>query len=106
MIMAKKYEPIEEEPVMASEAIGTYNGSISQADALWALIVNQAKDVQMVLKERLDNLFSYHEQIVPYTMEEINARIDESERQIDAGDVVLGDDVHRMMREYIDSLAV
>lgn len=104
--MARKYEFIEEEPVMASEDVGLYTGSISQTDALWALIVNQAKDVQMILKERLDNLFSYHEQITPYTMEEINARIDESERQIEAGDVVSGDNVHRMMREYIDSLAV
>lgn len=37
------------------------------------------------------------EDLVPYTMEEINARIDEAEADIDAGRVYSSEQVHKMM---------
>lgn len=36
-----------------------------------------------------------------YSMEEINSRIDESEAQMIAGEVLSGEEVHDKMRQYI-----
>lgn len=37
------------------------------------------------------------EELTPYTMEEINARIDEAEADIDAGRVYTSEQMHKMM---------
>lgn len=39
----------------------------------------------------------FQEDLTPYTMEEINARIDEAEADIDAGRVYTSEQMHKMM---------
>lgn len=104
--MVKKYDITEDESQMANEpAMSLYSG-VGIADALWALIVNQSEEVQSVIAERLNRLRSRTSRAVPYTMEEINSRIDESEAQIMAGEVLSGEEVHDKMRQYINNMAV
>lgn len=105
--MTKKYELSEEEQVMASEPVTAYAslGEISTTEALWALIINQARDVQMTIKNRLDKLFPVNEDLTPYTMEELLGRIEEAEKEIEAGDVIPGEEVHKQMRDYVNSFA-
>ena len=96
----------EDETQMVNEpAMSLYTGT-SIADALWALIVNQSEEVQSVIAELLNHLLSKTNRAVPYTMEEINSRIDESEAQMMAGEVLPGEEVHDKMRQYINNLAV
>lgn len=103
--MVKKYDIPNDEPQMVSESMGAGYGAISATEALWALIINQAKDVQFALKERLDRLFTSEAPIVPYTMEELQARIEESTTQMENGDVVSGEDVYKSMRSFVNSLS-
>lgn len=42
-------------------------------------------------------IVAQEEKITPYTMEEINARIDEAEADIDAGRVYTSEQMHKMM---------
>lgn len=46
------------------------------------------------------------EDVLAYTAEELNARIDEAETQMMSGDVLDGEMVHDRMRNYIKSMAV
>lgn len=103
--MSITYKHIETEPVMVEEptlAIADA-GRINAADALWTLITQQARDIQMIIKNRLDNLFAESEQLPPYTIEEIYSRIDESEKQMEVGETISGDDVHQQMLDYINN---
>ena len=47
-----------------------------------------------------------HRKLEPYTMEEINARIDESERQIAAGMVYTEEESDAMMDQIVDELSI
>ena len=52
------------------------------------------------LKEELEEVeMKAHEDAVPYTMAEINARIDESERQVCDGDVFSDEDIDAELKE-------
>ena len=44
------------------------------------------------------------EHLTPYTMEEINAWIDESLADVKAGRTISSEEAHRQMKEYIASL--
>lgn len=44
------------------------------------------------------------EELTPYTLEELNARIDESEADIEAGRVISAEEMKREMRKFISSL--
>ena len=103
--MDKNYEINNEEPMMANEPAISY-GSISTADALWALIEQQARSVQLVIKERIDKLLSKQQDYVPYTIDELHSRLDESEMQMEQGDVIAGEKVHDDVRSLINSMAV
>lgn len=58
--MAKKYEHIEEESMMLSEAMDLplTNVQSEQLEALWTLIKSQGRLVQEKLLDRLNRLFS------------------------------------------------
>lgn len=102
--MSKTYEIIEDEAKMVEEPLTIADvAKISTADALWTLITQQARDIQITLKNRLDTLFADAEELPPYTMEELSDRIDESERQIEAGETISGEEVHQRMFDYINA---
>lgn len=101
--MAKKYTYPEEEPQMACEDIAVSYSPNGIADAIWTLIVNQTVEVQTILAERLNNLRSRSE-VKPYTIEELNSRIDEAEQQMSCGEIVSGEQVHARMRNLINNL--
>lgn len=42
--------------------------------------------------------------VKPYTYQELNSRIDESERQMESGETISGEQVHEEMRNYLKSL--
>ena len=56
------YQSVSDEQLMASEPSVAYLNSISQVDALWTLIANQAESVQRILEERLHNRVMISEQ--------------------------------------------
>ena len=61
-----KYESVSDEQLMANEPSVAYPNSISQVDALWTLIANQAESVQRILEERLHNRIMISEQQFAY----------------------------------------
>lgn len=83
-----KYTPIEDSTTgMVSEPLGTYNAIVSPLDALWALVLEQAEDVQKALELRLRHLLSQRsEQSIPYTAEELHERVTLSEEQFSQGE--------------------
>lgn len=86
----------------ASEDVSiAYQGAPNQLDAIWESIISQTSEVQNILLERLAKLCS---SVKPYTYEELNSRIDESERQIESGEIMSGEQVHEEMRNYLKSL--
>ena len=44
------------------------------------------------------------EHLTPYTMEELNARIDQALADVKAGRTISSEEAHRQMKEYIASL--
>lgn len=60
------YERVSDEQLMANEPSVAYPNSISQVDALWTLIANQAESVQRILEERLHNRIMISEQQFAY----------------------------------------
>ena len=63
-----------------------------------------------LLKEQLTEyakqLISFNrekENVVPYTIEELQTRVAESEAQYNAGEVYSQDEVHQMMDEFVNS---
>lgn len=101
--MAKKYTLPEEVPTMAKEDIAINYPSSSIVDALWTLIVNQTEEVQSLIAERLSSLH-VKSNIEPYTIAELNYRIDMAEQQMLDGDTVSGEYVHERMRNIIESI--
>lgn len=82
-----KYELPEEEQMVVNEAVVNYNTTISPLDALWALVLEQADDVQRKLELRLRHLLSQKDNIsMPYTAEELHERITLSEEQFSKGE--------------------
>lgn len=78
-----------------------YQGAENQLDAIWESIVSQTSEVQNILLARLTKLCS---SVKPYTYQELNSRIDESERQMESGETISGEQVHEEMRNYLKSL--
>lgn len=101
--MVKKYTYPEEEPQMAKEDIAINYPSNSVADAIWTLIVNQTEEVQSLIAERLSRLH-LKSTVEPYTIAELNSRIDMAEQQMVDGDIVSGEFVHERMRNIIESM--
>lgn len=83
----KKYELIEDHATgMVSESLGTYTPQVSTLDALWALVLDQAEDVQRSLEQRLRHLLAHKNELsTPYTTEELHQRITLSEEQFSQG---------------------
>lgn len=98
-----KYEHTEETPQMAKEDIAISYPSNSIVDAIWTLIVNQTEEVQELIADRLNK---HHKRatVKPYTIAELNSRIDAAEQQMSNGDVVPGEEVHNRMRNLINSI--
>lgn len=80
-----------------------YKGAENQLDAIWECIVSQTSEVQNILLDRLVKLCN---SVKPYTYQEIDSRINESELQMESGETMLGDHVHEEMRNYLKSLTV
>ena len=77
---------------------------MSAVDALWTLYRQQSQWVRNALRDRINSQDEKQEseQLKPYTMEEINAMIDQSERDSAAG---LGQDSEEMFRELEEEFA-
>lgn len=101
--MAKEYTYLEEEPQMVREDIAVSYTPNGIADAIWTLILNQTLEVQTIIADRLDNLRRKSE-VKPYSLEELNSRIDEAERQMECGEIMPGDQIHARMRNLVNSL--
>lgn len=101
--MAKEYTYPEEKPQMVREDICVNYPTNGIADAIWTLIVNQTAEVQAVIADRLNKLHSKSE-VEPYTITELNARIDEAEQQMACGEILSGEDVHNRMRNIINNI--
>lgn len=101
--MAKEYTYLEEEPQMVREDIAVSYTPNGIADAIWTLILNQTLEVQTIIADRLDNLRRKSE-VKPYSLEELNSRIDEAERQMECGEIMPGEQIHARMRNLVNSL--
>ena len=66
---------------------------------------NRPKTYEMNEEETADVLRE-DSPLLPYTMEEINAVIDESEQQIANGECYTQEEVHRMMDEFVRYQAI
>ena len=78
------------------------NLSVNQ---LWHLAQSLSADNKRWLAEKLyQSVEEEEEHLTPYTMEEIYERIRRSEEDIAAGRTYSSEEVHRQMREYIESL--
>lgn len=99
----KKYDISEEESQMVKEDVALTYPSSGIVDAIWTLLLDQTTEVQVAIAERLNKL-CHTSTLKPYTLEELNARIDESEQQMLCGDTVPGEQVHMRMRNIINSL--
>lgn len=73
------------------------NTTIS-ADYVWDLAQSLSLDNQKWLANKLhESIERQEESLPPYTMEELDARIDEALEDIKAGRVYSSEEVHRMM---------
>lgn len=101
----KKYE-VEEDLTsgMVSEPAVTYNPTISTLDALWALVLNQAEDVQRSLELRLRHLLLHRNELsTPYTAEELHERITLSEEQFSQGQCFSHTEVQDKVNKLFES---
>lgn len=99
------YQSVSDEQLMASEQSVAYPNSISQVDALWTLIANQAESVQRILEERLHNLLLQKDKQIgaSYTMEELHNRIMISEQQFANGEMKSQDEVNKDVEALFES---
>ena len=99
------YQSVSDEQLMASEQSVAYPNSISQVDALWTLIANQAESVQRILEERLHNLLLQKDKQIgaSYTMEELHNRIMISEQQFANGEIKSQDEVNKDVEALFES---
>ena len=103
--MNRQYEINDKDSMMAKEP-ALSPAAISTTDALWTLIAQQTYSVQLAIKERIDQLLSSAQDPVAYSMEELHNRLDESELQMEQGDIISGDNIHDDIRSFINSLPV
>lgn len=101
--MSEKYTYPEEQPQMVREDFCVNYPTNGIADAIWTLIMNQTAEVQAIIAERLNKLRSKPE-VKPYTIAELNARIDEAEQQMVCGETLSGEEVHKRMRNIINNI--
>lgn len=101
--MEKKYNLPEQSPEILNEDIAINYPSSSIVDAIWTLIVNQSEEVQTLIAARLNKLRKQTD-AKPYSIAELNSRIDTAEQQMANGDVVSGEEVHERMRSIINSI--
>ena len=99
------YQSVSDEQLMASEQSVAYPNSISQVDALWTLIANQAESVQRILEDRLHNLLLQKDKQIgaSYTMEELHNRIMISEQQFANGEIKSQDEVNKDVEALFES---
>lgn len=89
---------------IASESLGTYNATISPLDALWALVLNQAEDVQRNLEIRLRHLLLQKDKLsMPYTEEELHERVTLSEEQFSKGQCLSNAEVQGKVKKLFES---
>ena len=89
---------------VASESIDAYNTAISPLDALWALVLEQAEDVQRGLELRLRHLLSRKDEIPkPYTVEELHERVTLSEEQFSKGQYFSNAEVQDKVNKLFES---
>ncbi len=79
------------------------NATLSVQD-LWSQILALPACDRHWLQDKLNVYEGEEEDLTPYTMEEIYERIRRSEEDIAAGRTYSSEEVHRQMREYIESL--
>lgn len=93
----------DEEKQMVREPVLAYGASISQLDAIWALVLNQAEDVQRALEKRLHDLLVHKSERHTYTMEELHDRIALSEKQFAAGQYMTHEEVSHQLENLFES---
>ena len=80
------------------------NATLSVQD-LWSQILALPADDRHWLQDKLKVYESEEEEhLTPYTMEELNARIDQALADVKAGRTISSEEAHRQMKEYIASL--
>ena len=79
------------------------NATLSVQD-LWSQILALPAADRHWLLDKLNVYEEEEEHLTPYTMEEIYERIRRSEEDIAAGRTYSSEEVHRQIREYIESL--
>ena len=79
------------------------NATLSVQD-LWSQILALPAADRHWLQDKLNVYEEEEEHLTPYTMEEIYERIRRSEEDSAAGRTYSSEEVHRQMREYIESL--
>ena len=67
------------------------------SDALWNMLQSLSPDTKRWLGEKLIEASEEEQRLTPYTMEEINARIERSRANIKAGRVHTTEEVRRMI---------
>ena len=70
---------------------------------LWHLAQSLSPDNKRWLADRLYKA-AEEESLMPYTMEEIHAMVDDSEAEIIAGKTLSAEEAHRRMKQYIATL--
>ena len=74
-------------------------------EGILQMLQSLSTDNKRWLAEKLyQSVEEEEEHLTPYTMEEIYERIRRSEEDIAAGRTYSSEEVHRQMREYIESL--
>ena len=80
------------------------NATLSVQD-LWSQILALPAGDRHWLQDKLKVYESEEEEhLTPYTMEELNARIDQALADVKAGRTISSEEAHRQMKEYIASL--
>ena len=89
---------------MLVEEKQTMNATVSVQD-LWSQILALPAGDRHWLQDKLKVYESEEEEhLTPYTMEELNARIDQALADVKAGRTISSEEAHRQMKEYIASL--
>ena len=71
---------------------------------LWSQILALPACDRHWLQDKLNVYEEEEERLTPYTMEELNARIDQALADVKAGRTISSEEAHRQMKEYIASL--
>ena len=71
---------------------------------LWSQILALPAGDRHWLQDKLNVYEEEEEGLTPYTMEELNARIDQALADVKAGRTISSEEAHRQMKEYIASL--